>query len=189
MIKRQIRGVMQLVLFILLSWGLLSVLLAQLPEWWGEAQVRLGEVTQETIEVSPEESTLGQVLVVRVIDGDTVELEGGARLRYIGIDAPERYARSAQPAECFSDEALWENKRLVEGKVVTLEMDQSNTDRYGRLLRYVWVDDVMINETLVANGFAVARDYPPDSRFAERLSAAQIEAEQNNMGLWEVCPE
>lgn len=186
---RQMRGVVQLVVFILLSWGLLSVLLAQLPEFWGEAQEWAVDKAEETIEITPDDGGFEQALVVRVIDGDTVELESGERLRYIGMDSPERYVRSAEPAECFSDEALWENRRLVEGKVVSLEADRSNTDRYGRLLRYVWLDDVMINEVLVATGFAVERDYPPDSKYAERLSEAQIEAEQNNLGLWEVCPE
>ncbi|MGH9174455.1 MAG: thermonuclease family protein, partial [Vicinamibacterales bacterium] len=81
------------------------------------------------------------VPVVRVVDGDTiiVAIDGvEERLRYIGIDAPES-VRPETPVECFGREASAENARLVEGKRVELEADISNRDRFGRLLRYVYV--------------------------------------------------
>lgn len=125
--------------------------------------------------------------VVRVIDGDTVELDSGEKLRYIGIDTPETVAPN-QPVGCFGKEATTRNRELVEGREVQLEMDVKNTDRYGRLLRYVYIDDVMINELLVQEGFAISNAYPPDIKYQDRFDAAQLMAQQAAKGLWgETC--
>lgn len=125
-------------------------------------------------------------LVERVIDGDTIEISGGVRLRYIGIDTPES-VDPRQPVQCFSKEATEANKRLVLGKSVRLEKDVSETDRFGRILRYVYVDDVMVNEELVRNGFAQAITYPPDVKYQEKLSDAEEEARNGLLGLWGSC--
>jgi micrococcal nuclease len=125
-------------------------------------------------------STEGQVNVVRVIDGDTIEVEGGARVRYIGIDAPEVYPQT----EYYGPEAWAWNRELVEGKTVTLEKDVSETDGYGRLLRYVWVDGVFVNGELVRLGYARAISYPPDTKYQERLEQLEEEAREARRGLW-----
>lgn len=125
--------------------------------------------------------------VIRVIDGDTVELEGGERVRYIGIDTPETQ-HPTQGKECYGSEARDKNKSLVEGKTVRLESDRSNTDRYDRLLRYVWVDDVLVNQVLVAEGFAFANPYPPDTRYQALFEMAEVTARLQAQGLWAVCP-
>lgn len=117
------------------------------------------------------------VKVVRVIDGDTVVLGSGARVRYIGIDTPEEGAP-------FYQEAAEANRRLVEGKTVRLEMDTSNGDRYGRLLRYVYRDDVMVNLELVKQGLAEAKAYPPDTKYQTQLEAAELEARAAGLGMW-----
>lgn len=130
-------------------------------------------------------SGLEEVLVVRVIDGDTVVLEGGERLRYIGMDTPESTTRH----ECFGDEATARNRDLVEGRVVTLETDVSNRDRFSRLLRYVYVDGVMVNELLVLEGYANASSFPPDVKYQERLLAAETAAREAASGLWNACVE
>ena len=91
---------------------------------------------------SPTPAGLEDALVIRVIDGDTIDvLIGGRefRVRYIGIDTPET-VDPRQPVECFGREASERNRRLVWGKAVGLERDVSETDRFGRLLRYVWMD-------------------------------------------------
>ncbi len=75
-----------------------------------------------------------EAFVTRVVDGDTIEIEGGQKVRYIGIDTPET-KHPRKPAQCFGHEAYEQNKKLVEGRVVKLERDVSETDRYGRLLR------------------------------------------------------
>jgi micrococcal nuclease len=128
------------------------------------------------------ESTPEAVLVTRIIDGDTIEIEGGQRVRYIGIDSPER-----SPSECQNQEATNRNTELVLNQTVTMEKDVSDTDRYGRLLRYVYVRDQMVNEVLVREGFAVASSYPPDIKHQALFTAAQDEAVQNMAGLWGKC--
>jgi endonuclease YncB( thermonuclease family) len=120
-------------------------------------------------------------LVVHVLDGDTIEVLVGDetyRLRYIGIDSPE----DGQP---FSAEATQANRRMVEGKKVLLEKDISETDRYDRLLRYVYLlDGVFINAELVRAGLAQAVAYPPDVRYQAYLESMQQEARQQGAGLW-----
>jgi micrococcal nuclease len=119
------------------------------------------------------------VSVVRVIDGDTVVIAGGQRVRYIGIDTPE-----VDPEEAFGGEAADVNRELVQGKVVNLEKDTSETDRYGRLLRYVWVDGTMVNIELVRRGLAKAKEYPPDTKYQSLLETAELEARLARRGMW-----
>jgi micrococcal nuclease len=121
--------------------------------------------------------------VTHVIDGDTIEIEGGQRVRYIGIDAAEVYPKPL----CFSGEALAENRKLVLGKVVRLEKDQSETDKYGRLLRYVFIDNVFVNNELVKKGFAKVMAVPPDVKYENKFSESEKSAKENNLGLWGKC--
>ena len=121
--------------------------------------------------------------VAKVIDGDTIKLGNGEVVRYIGIDTPEtNHPRKGK--ECGGEEAKAENKKLVEGKMVRLEKDVSETDRYGRLLRYVFVGDLFVNEYLVRQGYAQARSYPPDVKYQEIFRQAEKEAREKKMGLW-----
>lgn len=128
-----------------------------------------------------------RVLVTRVIDGDTIEIEGGARVRYIGIDTPET-VDPRKPVQCFGAEASQRNKELVEGKQARMEKDTSETDRYGRLLRYVFIGDTMINLRLVAEGYAHAATFPPDVAHHREFLAAEREARSEQRGLWTACP-
>jgi micrococcal nuclease len=121
------------------------------------------------------------VTVTRVIDGDTIEIGTGQRVRYIGIDAPEVHPVT----EICGIEALQTNRRLVEGKRVRLERDVSDTDKYGRLLRYVYVDDVLINAELVRLGMARATVYPPDTRYQALLEQLEKGAREAGWGMWE----
>src|SRR3990167_5190540 len=113
----------------------------------------------------------GLVLITKVIDGDTVEIEGGSRVRLIGIDTPETVDPS-RPVGCYGREASNFTKSQLEGKEVRLEKDISETDRYGRLLRYVWIGDVFFNETLVKEGYAQSSTYPPDVKYQDKFLAA-----------------
>ena len=124
--------------------------------------------------------------VRRAVDGDTIELADGRRVRYIGIDTPESVA-PGRPVDCFGREASARNKALVEGGTIHLEKDVSETDRYGRLLRYVWVDGVLSNEALVREGFAQGATYPPDVKYQDRLLAAQRQAREEGAGLSSAC--
>ena len=121
-------------------------------------------------------------LVTKVIDGDTIVLENGERVRYIGIDTPE-----ISQNECFALEAKKKNEELVLGKRVRLEKDVSERDKYGRLLRYVYVGNIFVNDYLVRNGYAYAVTYPPDVKYSERFLQAQREARENKRGLWAYC--
>lgn len=127
-------------------------------------------------------------LVKRIIDGDTIELEGGERVRYIGIDTPET-VNPGKLVQCFGKEASRANRELVEGKLVKLEKDISNRDKYGRLLRYVYQEDKFVNLELVRNGYAYAFTYPPDVKNSKLFVGAEKAARENHQGLWDTCLE
>jgi len=117
---------------------------------------------------------LPQAKVVRVIDGDTIEVSIGGKtykVRYIGIDTPE-------VGEWMGSEATAKNKELVGGKVVGLEKDVSETDRYRRLLRYVWLGNLMVNAELVRLGCAQVSTYPPDVKYVDLFLQLQREARE-----------
>ncbi len=121
-----------------------------------------------------------RAIVIRVIDGDTIEVLLNRltyRVRYIGVDTPETY----EP--CY-DEATAANRTLVGGQTVTLVKDISETDRYGRLLRYVYVGDVFVNAELAAGGYAQASTYPPDVAHADLFAALAAEARAAGRGCW-----
>ena len=125
-------------------------------------------------------STPEAATVTRVIDGDTIVIDTGQRVRYIGIDTPEVYPEQ----EAYGMEAWQANRELVEGRKVRLERDVSETDKYGRLLRYVYVEDTLVNAELVRRGLAEARAYPPDTKYQQLLEQAEEEARQAGRGMW-----
>jgi endonuclease YncB( thermonuclease family) len=128
--------------------------------------------------------------VVSVTDGDTirVDIQGTEyRLRYIGMDAPESVDPN-RPIGIGGPEASVANKTLVGGKEVYLEKDVSETDEFGRLLRYVWLQTdggwVMVDRELVLEGWARAKAYPPDTKYQPLLDEAQTEAQAAHVGIW-----
>jgi endonuclease YncB( thermonuclease family) len=121
--------------------------------------------------------------VVDVIDGDTIAvlLDGlVVKVKYIGVDAPESVSR----LEYLGKEARNRNREMVFGRDVLLYKDESNRDRFDRLLRYVFVDDRFINYELVSQGFAKALDEPPDSACALLLAEAETGVKEKALGLW-----
>ena len=137
------------------------------------------DVARATTRGGAESSVLSRgVPVQRVIDGDTIVMADGARVRYIGMDTPER-------GEPFFDEATEYNRRLVEGRRVQLVEDESETDRFGRLLRYVLAGDILVNAELVREGLAEAKRYEPDVKFADCFDALMQEARDAKRGMWE----
>ena len=141
-------------------------------------------------QTAPSNPNLVLAKVVAVIDGDTIDVDLGEgnikRIRYIGVDTPES-VDPRQPVQCFSKEATAKNKELVENGIVGLEKDVSETDKYGRLLRYVYMGDLFINHVLVAEGYASAISYPPDMKYQDKLKQAEQEARTANKGLWNAC--
>lgn len=130
--------------------------------------------------------------VTNVVDGDTIDLSTDERVRYIGVDTPET-KHPTKAVQCFGKEASEENKKLVLDKEVHLEKDVSDKDKYGRLLRYVYLSDeskLFINDYLARQGFAHAATFPPDVKFAKQFLEAEKEARENGHGLWApgMCP-
>lgn len=128
--------------------------------------------------------------VVEVVDGDTVVLDTGETVRYVGIDTPEtKHPRLG--VQCFGKTASEKNADLVLGKSVRLEKDTSETDKYNRLLRFLYIPteqgELFVNDYLVREGYAKAVTYPPDVKYADRFKEAQREAKANNRGLWGEC--
>jgi micrococcal nuclease len=130
--------------------------------------------------LAPSQTATDTVRVTEVIDGDTIIIEGGYHIRYIGIDTPEVRPQ----VEAFGQEAWQANRDLVEGKTIRLERDVSETDKYGRLLRYVWVDGTMVNAELVRQGLAEAKAYPPDTKYQSYLEQVEAEAKLAGRGMW-----
>jgi micrococcal nuclease len=118
--------------------------------------------------------------VINVIDGDTVKIESGEVVRLIGIDTPE----TSGGGECYSSEATKKLEELVLNKEVELEKDVSETDRYQRLLRYIWIGDTLVNQVLVWEGYAKVSTYPPDVKYQERFKEAERVARESKAGLW-----
>lgn len=134
-----------------------------------------------TVDVVSERPAEETAMVVKVTDGDTIRVRFAdgreEKVRYIGIDTPEM----DQP---FGEEAKDANQALVAGREVRLVRDVSERDRYGRLLRYVYVGELFVNAELVRTGLAHAATYPPDVAFADYLASLQHEAESAGKGLW-----
>jgi micrococcal nuclease len=119
------------------------------------------------------------LVVTRVIDGDTIYLSNGEKVRLVGINAPE----SGEPC---SAESKGELERLVLGKTVELEKDISERDQYGRLLRYIYVDGFFVNEMMVNGGYAITYRYGPDTKYATLLEDAEDRAKSDEVGcLWQ----
>ncbi|MDW7668312.1 MAG: thermonuclease family protein [Bacillota bacterium] len=125
-----------------------------------------------------------EAVVERVVDGDTIVIFGGERVRMIGINTPES-VKEAGEIEHYGIEASNFTKNKLEGKTVYLEKDVSNRDGYDRLLRYIYLEDgTFYNELIVKEGYAFAGTYPPDVKYNEILHEAEIYARENNLGLW-----
>ena len=133
-----------------------------------------------TIAPTPTDARFTDAQVIEVVDGDTIKvLVAGEKLklRYIGIDTPEMGGADGEAAR-------EQNVALVSGRTVRLEQDVSETDPYGRLLRYVWIGDTMVNAELVRLGYARAVAYPPDTQNQAQFAALQAEAQAARRGLW-----
>lgn len=137
---------------------------------------------------TPRPAPDGLIRVVKVVDGDTIEIDNGEHVRYVGINTPETVDPRRAP-QCFGKEASDYNKQLLSDGFVRLERDISDKDKYGRLLRYVYASDgTFINLALVRNGYAQVSTYPPDITHAKEFTSAQAQARAEGLGLWSACP-
>lgn len=127
--------------------------------------------------------------MTRVIDGDTIDVimeDRAERVRYIGVDTPD-FNHDTGVVDCFANEALELNQTLVDGQSVILRRDIGGRDKYGRLLRYVYVGDTFVNQSLVRSGAGRAVYIEPDTTFYSELKDAESVAKEDHLGLWSVC--
>jgi micrococcal nuclease len=126
--------------------------------------------------------------VERVIDGDTIVLDGHVRVRLIGVDTPET-VHPHKPVEPLGPEATAFTRGLVDDRDVTLGFDRERRDRYGRVLAYVYVDGKLVNEEIIRAGFSRAETrYKFDRAMALRFQQAEDEAREAGRGIWSLAP-
>ena len=136
----------------------------------------------------PEQLAEGTYQVERVVDGDTLLLVGGARIRLIGADTPET-VKPNHPVEPFGPEATDFTRRFVTdaGGEVRLQMDRERKDRFDRFLAYVYAGDRMLNEELIRNGLATARtEFNYSQSMKRRFRRAEDEARSAGRGIWSI---
>jgi micrococcal nuclease len=130
--------------------------------------------------------TDGFYKVIEVIDGDTIIIENGEHIRYIGVDTPET-VHPSKPIECFGKEASDRNKELVEGKIVFLESDVEDKDEYGRLLRYVYIPQGSVSAILISGGYGYSYYFPPNEKHYDDFLKLELQAKSSRVGLWSKC--
>lgn len=119
-----------------------------------------------------------------VNDGDTIVLQDGRRVRYIGINTPE-IDHENRKAEPFGYNALELNKKLVKSRKVRLEFDREKRDHYGRYLAYVFLaDEAMVNAVMIEHGYAYFLFKKPNLKYAADFLKIQMEAMSNRRGIW-----
>ncbi len=153
---------------------------------WQLSLLRLPLLLVPLLLASPAQGEPVEGTVVRVVDGDTIHVKVGdyvEKVRYIGMNTPEIHhpTKGEQPG---GREAAEMNRRFVGGKRVRLELDVRSRDRYGRLLAYVWVGELMVNAELVRLGYAQVMTVPPNVRHQELFVKLQREAREAGRGLW-----
>jgi len=139
----------------------------------------------------------GFIYVERAVDGDTLKLANGKRVRLIGIDTPEvhystkllkdaeRSHKDIKTIQEMGQRASDFTKRLVEERKVRLEFDIEKRDRYGRLLAYAYLEDgTFVNAKIVEEGYAQVMTIPPNVKYADRFLKMEREARENSRGLW-----
>ena len=178
-----------------LSWALGIIILLVLIFYPGEnyqeksidENIINEELKESSIEPLSESKPIREeeFLVTYVVDGDTLEIETGERVRFICIDTPERGESGYSEAKEYLEE-------LVLNKKIILEKDISEVGKYGRLIRYVYLTDrTFVNELIVKNGYGKAYWYKPDITLCPQIQEAEDYAKENKLGVWnqEEIPE
>ncbi len=124
--------------------------------------------------------------VAKVIDGDTIRLETGEKVRLLGIDAPETKHPKKVPDPCGPKASKF-NRDLLAGQEVVLEFDVEREDRYGRLLAHVFTRSTFVNAELVRRGYARVSTYRPNLKYRDFFLSLQSQAKKNHRGLWGEC--
>jgi len=167
-----------------------------LGRWLASSQVSFSTEGKVTLPLGRTDN-YDDVLVERAVDGDTLKLENGERVRLIGIDTPEMHEsaklyRDSQKSgqnvaviQALGKRAYNFTRDLVEGKRVRLEFDVEKRDKYKRLLAYVYLKDgTFVNAEIVKQGYASLMPYPPNIKYADNFKQLYKQARENNRGLW-----
>lgn len=135
-----------------------------------------------------QQSSEGKYKVIEVTDGDTFKIEYNgkeSKVRLIGVDTPESVHPDKSKNTQYGKKASNYTKELIEGKYITIEFDVSETDQYGRLLVYAYLEDgTMLNKKLLEEGYAKIATYPPNVKYVEDFTKIQEEARKNKKGFW-----
>jgi micrococcal nuclease len=156
-----------------------------LPPPPAPAEIRKKEKLSKS-PLSPRRATRGPARVVAVLDGDTIVIDGGEKVRYAGLNTPETHHPDKLPEYC-GQEAFEANRRLVAGKTVRLEFEERRRDKYGRLLAYVYVDSLFVNAELIRQGFAQVITYKDNQRHHDDFARLQQDAIAARRGMWGGC--
>jgi micrococcal nuclease len=151
--------------------------------WWAAGRVAVApgqNKPPESAATNPAETvSSGKAVVTKVLDGDTIIIQGGVHVRLLGIDADEK------DYPCY-DAGRLRLEELILGKTVALEADRENLDQYGRQLRYIFLNGENINQKMAAEGLAIARFYPENQKYKIEIAAAEAAAIKNKIGCkWE----
>jgi len=160
------KSVLIVVLFLILTLVDLSYILLSNPNIFGE-------ITKEFY-INENQEVTEEKIVTKIIDGDTVIIEGGENVRLLGMDCDERGKKCYTIAKKRIEE-------LLIGKKVVLERDNEDKDQYGRLLRYIFLDSENINVKMVKEGYCVAR-FQGESKYKEEIQSAESYAISNKIG-------
>jgi micrococcal nuclease len=138
------------------------------------------------VSLSDDTTPDGYVNVERVVDGDTFVTAEGEKVRLIGVDTPESVAPGEDRNVPFGKVASEYTEKLIEGKNVRLEYDAEQTDRYGRMLAYIYLEDgTFVNDKLVREGYARCMTVPPNIKYESRFLESQQQAKEEGLGVWE----
>lgn len=153
------------------------------------AAAKKSETHQRTKPLSARDLSNGErAQVVAVLDGDTIVISGGEKVRYAGLNTPESRHPDKLPEYC-GQEAFEANRRLVAGKTVRLEYGEQPRDKYGRLLAYVYVDSLFVNAELIRQGYAQVSTYKDNQRHHAEFERLQQHAIAARHGMWGGCLE
>jgi micrococcal nuclease len=167
-----------------------------LGSWCANSQVNLSSEAKFSLPFG-KANNYDNIRVERVVDGDTLRLENGERVRLIGIDTPEMHesdklyrdsqktGQDVKVIQALGQRAYNFTRDLVEGKRVRLEFDVEKRDKYQRLLAYIYLKDgTFVNAEIVKHGYASLMTYPPNIKYVDTFKQLYQEARKNNRGLW-----
>ena len=149
---------------------------------------------QQLVDTLVAQNGMEKAIVTKVVDGDTIDVTVQNKqktVRLIGINTPET-VDPKKPVQCFGPEASNETKQLLSGKIIAMAKDTSDTDKYGRLLRFIYVPAsntqmLFVNDYLVREGYAYVETIPPDTSLSSQFISAQSSAKNSQKGLWMKC--